>query len=142
MASGLGAEEAIDPTAGDPVARIREITGRGVAVSLDAIGQPLTCQQSIRSLANRGRHVQVGLLTGKQSSPQVPMDAVIAHELEILGSHGMPVSGYRDLMALVESGRLDPARLVSDTIGLDEGASLLERFDSFPNRGMTMITFP
>lgn len=138
-ARAVGADEVLDPTAGDVGPRIRAVTGRGVAVSLDAIGDPLVCHASILSLANRGRHVQVGLLPGPQARPPVPMDVVIARELEILGSHGMPVAGYAELLALVASGRLDPARLVTDTVGLAEGAALLERFDAFPNRGITVI---
>jgi len=138
-ARDLGADETLDPAAGDVVPRVRAVTGRGAAVSLDAIGDPLVCRASILSLANRGRHVQVGLLPGAHATPPVPMDLVIARELEILGSHGMPVGGYAELLALVASGRLDPARLVTDTVGLEEGAALLEQFDAFPNAGITVM---
>lgn len=69
----------------------------------------------------------------------LPMDLVIAKELEIAGGHGMPVGDYAALLDLVAAGRLDPGRLVSDVVGLAEGAALLTRFDTFPNRGMTLI---
>lgn len=139
MALDLGAEEAIDPAAVDVPARIREVTGGGARVSLDAFGSARTCLDSILALANRGRHVQVGLLFGAEARPPVPMDLVIAKELEITGGHGMPVAGYDALLALVASGRLEPRRLVSDVVGLAEGAATLERFGDFPNRGMTVI---
>ncbi|MFM8283890.1 MAG: zinc-dependent alcohol dehydrogenase family protein [Planctomycetaceae bacterium] len=142
MALDLGADEVVDPTAGDVAARVRAVTGQGAAVSLDCVGDAGACRDSIHSLANRGRHVQVGLLPGAQATPHVPMDLVIARELEILGSHGMPVAAYGDLVGLVAAGRIDPRRLVSDTVDLEAGARLLERFDTFPNRGMTVITFP
>jgi len=141
-ARDAGAEEVIDPAAGDVVGRIRAVTGGGAAVSIDCIGDATVCRQSVLALANRGRHVQVGLLTGEQATPPLPMDVVIARELELRGSHGMPVAGYRDLLALVAGGGLAPARLVSDTVDLAAGARLLERFDSFPNRGMTVIEIP
>jgi alcohol dehydrogenase len=138
-ALSLGAEEAIDPLAVDAVARIRAVTGRGAAVSLDAFGSAETCRHSILSLANRGRHVQVGLLLAGDAQPSLPMDLVIAKELEILGSHGMPPSTCAELLSLVAAGRLDPGRLVSDVVSLAEGAATLERFGTFPNRGMTVI---
>jgi len=139
MALDLGADEALDPSAGDLPARIRSVTGRGARVSIDAFGAPATCRDSILSLANRGRHVQVGLLFGADARPPLPMDLVVAKELEIKGGHGMPVAGTAALLDLVASGRLDPGRLVSDTVGLAEGAALLARFDTFPNRGMTLV---
>lgn len=141
MALDLGADEVVDPTAGDVAARVRAVTGHGAAVSLDCVGDAGACRDSIHSLANRGRHVQVGLLPGARATPHVPMDLVIARELEILGCHGMPVASYGDLVGLVAAGRIDPRRLVSDTVDLEDGARLLERFDTFPNRGMTVITF-
>lgn len=135
----LGASEALDPGAGDLPARIRAVTGRGARVSIDAFGAAQTLLDSLSSLANRGRHVQVGLLFGAEARAPLPMDLVIAKELEIAGGHGMPVGDYAALLELVAAGRLDPARLVSDTVGLAEGAALLTRFDTFPNRGMTLI---
>lgn len=139
LAVELGAEEAIDPGAVDVPAVIRKVTGHGAHVSIDAFGSGRACRDSILSLANRGRHVQVGLLFGGDATPHVPMDLVIAKELEILGGHGMPASGYGPLLALVAAGRLDPARLVSDVVGLADGAATLERFGEFPNHGMTVI---
>jgi len=139
LAIDLGAEEAIDPGTADVPARIRGVTGRGARVSIEAFGGARTCRDSILSLANRGRHVQVGLLFGAEATPPVPMDLVIAKELEILGGHGMPVAGYAELLALVAAGTLEPRRLVGDVVGLAEGATTLERFGDFPNRGMTVI---
>ena len=56
---------------------------------------PTTCFNSIANLRRRGRHVQVGLMLGEHAHPQIPMDKVIAHELEIFGSHGMQAFRYR-----------------------------------------------
>jgi hypothetical protein len=48
--------------------------------------------------------VQVGLLLGDAAEAAVPMGRVIARELEVLGSHGMPSRDYPGLLALVASG--------------------------------------
>ncbi len=74
LARELGAEATLDARA-DVVSRIRDMTGGGVAVSLDAAGSSETAVASISSLRPRGRHIQVGLLLGKDAAPAVPMGA-------------------------------------------------------------------
>src|SRR5215213_2420978 len=48
---------------------IRQLTGRGADVSLDCLGSGETASNSLRCLRKRGRHIQVGLLSGDQSQP-------------------------------------------------------------------------
>lgn len=139
MATALGATETIDPACVDVVQRVREITGRGSHVSIDALGHHQTCWNSISCLAKRGRHVQIGLMLGSQSNPPVPMSAVIAGELEIYGSHGMQAIDYPRMLRLIASGALDPSRLVTDTVSLSRGAKLLTEMGNYPNRGITVI---
>ncbi|TVP96212.1 MAG: alcohol dehydrogenase [Planctomycetaceae bacterium] len=139
LAKELGAIVGIDATGEDVVARIVDITGRGANVSVDALGSHATCWNSIRCLAKRGRHVQIGLLLGDQSDPPIPMGTVIAKELEIYGSHGMPAADYERLLRLITSGRLLPQRLISDVVSLERGAELLTAADQFLGTGMTVI---
>lgn len=141
-ARDAGAEETIDASVVDAAERIHGVTGRGAQVSLDALGSRETSVASIRCLAKRGRHVQVGLLVGDQARPPLPMELVVGRELEILGSHGLQAPAYPRMFALMRDGRLDPRRLVSDVVSLSEGADLLTRFDQFPHRGITVIEFP
>jgi alcohol dehydrogenase len=124
----------------DPAAAVREVTGGGAHVSLDAVGAPATAVASVRSLRRRGRHVQVGLLLGERSTPPLPMDLVVAQELSLHGSHGMPAHQYVDLLGLVTSGRIDPAQLVGRVIGLDEaGAALAAMSEPAGSVGMTVV---
>jgi alcohol dehydrogenase len=118
---------------------IRELSGGGVHVSLDALGSQETCFNSIDSLRKRGRHIQVGLMTGDHQHPQVPMDRVIAQELEILGSHGMQAFAYEPLLALITAGSLQPQRLVGRRISLAEAPAELAAMDSFPGTGIAVI---
>jgi len=130
-ARNAGAELAV-PAGGD----VRELTGGGVHVSLDAIGDEAACAASIAGLRKRGRHVQVGLLP---EAPRVPMDLVIARELELLGSHGMAAHAYPAMLALVESGRLRPDRLVTARIGLEEAPAALAAMTDASPAGITVI---
>lgn len=137
----LGADVTLDASKVDVVSTVREISGRGANVSIDALGHPQTCFNSIDCLAKRGRHVQVGLMLAEHSRPEIPMASVIAKELEIYGSHGMQPTRYENIFNSIESGDLRPDRLVSDTVKLEQAAELLMRFDQFPNSGMTIIDF-
>ena len=71
----------------------------------------------------------MGLLLGAASTPPLPMDRVVAHELEIYGSHGMAAHEYPAMIALVEDGTLRPDRLVGTVIGLDEAGEALAAMD-------------
>ncbi len=95
----------------------------GVNVSLDALGSPTVFADALASLAKRGRHVQVGLMPG--ATPPVPIERFIAEELELVGSHGMQAHRYAEMFNLLEQSRLDPGALVSETLTLEQAATLL-----------------
>ncbi|MGZ4632777.1 MAG: zinc-dependent alcohol dehydrogenase family protein [Actinomycetes bacterium] len=141
MAAKLGAAVTLDASRVDnvPVA-IREATGGGAHVSLDALGSPVTAAASIKCLRTRGRHVQVGLLPPALGHPPMPMARVIALELEIVGSHGMAAHAYPGMLDLVASGRLRPDLLVTRSISLDEAGAALAAMDTANPAGVTVIT--
>ena len=140
----LGAEHAIDASRDpDPAATIRELTNGGATVSVDALGSPATAVSSVRCLRRRGRHLQVGLLLGAASTPPLPMDLVLARELEIYGSHGMAAGAYPPMLALVADGTLRPDLLLGEVIGLaDAGAALAAMGQPASSAGMTVIELP
>ena len=136
----LGAHEAADARgAGDVAAAVREVTGGGAHVSLDALGSPATAVASVRSLRRRGRHVQVGLLLGDAATPPLPMDLVVAQELEVYGSHGMAAHEYPPLLRLVADGVLRPEQLVSQVLGLANAGTALAAMDD-PSAGAAGMT--
>jgi alcohol dehydrogenase len=115
-AGALGAEALVDARVVDAATAVADATGGGAHLSIDALGSVETCLASIRGLRKRGRHVQVGLMVGDAATPPIPMDRVLAWELEILGSHGMAAHEYPEMLARVADGRLRPDRLVGRTI--------------------------
>jgi D-arabinose 1-dehydrogenase-like Zn-dependent alcohol dehydrogenase len=123
----------------DVAEAVRDATGGGAHLSIDALGSPATCAASILSLRRRGRHVQIGLLPAALGAPALPMDRVIAYELEILGSHGMPAHAYPRLLALITSGALNPGLLVTETIGLDDAPAALASMGQFSHPGIRLI---
>ncbi len=134
LAASLGAV-----TTGDP-ADIHRLTDGGAHVSLDAVGSPATAGASVSCLRPRGRHVQVGLLLGEDATPPLPMDLVIAKELSVHGSHGMPARDYPAMLELVASGVLRPDRLVGRVVGLHEAGPALAAMSSpATSAGMTVV---
>lgn len=123
----------------DVVAAVKDVTHGGAHVSLDALGSPVTCFNSIANLRKRGRHVQVGLMLADHAAPQIPMAQVIAHELEIYGSHGVQAHRYDAIFDLIDTGRLDPQKLVGKTIALEEAVGTLMNMDRFEGTGVTVI---
>ena len=140
FARSIGAEEAINGSEVESVAdSIRTVTGGGAHVSIDALGSTVTCANSIDGLRKRGKHIQVGLMVGEDRRPALPMDRVIADELEILGSHGIQAHRYAELLTMIRSGDLRPDRLIGKTINLEEAATELPQMNSFAGTGVTVI---
>ncbi|CCF19999.1 Alcohol dehydrogenase zinc-binding domain protein [Pseudorhizobium banfieldiae] len=141
LARACGAVATINASSvADPVEAVREITRGGAHVSIDALGHPTTCFNSIKNLRRRGRHVQVGLMHGEHSTPQIPMAQVIGHELEIYGSHGMQAWRYDAMLSMIAAGRMEPSRLISSRITLEEAVPGLMALDRATTPGISVIT--
>ncbi|MDX3067426.1 zinc-binding dehydrogenase, partial [Streptomyces sp. ND04-05B] len=128
-----------DPATLDTAAAVRDLTGGGAHLSLDALGSPATCAASVNSLRRRGRHIQVGLLPSPEGTTPVPMARAVALELELLGSHGMAAHAYPKMLELVRAGVLRPDLLVTSTISLDAAPAALAAMGTAPGGGVTVI---
>ena len=141
LAKSVGAMATVNAsTVANVVEAVVEITRGGAHVSIDALGHPTTCFNSISNLRKRGKHIQVGLMLAENSTPKIPMGKVIAHELEILGSHGMQAHRYGDMLAMVQSGKLSPEKLIGKTISLEQSVAALMNMDRFETAGVTVVT--
>ncbi|TXH35086.1 MAG: hypothetical protein E6Q98_16205 [Rhodospirillaceae bacterium] len=141
FARSIGAVATINgKEAGDVVGAVREITKGGAHVSVDALGHPTTCFNSIANLRRRGRHVQIGLMLADEATPEIPMAQVIGHELEIYGSHGMQAYRYDAMMNMIRAGKLAPQKLIGRHIRLDEAPAALMEMNKFGGIGITVIS--
>jgi len=122
------------------VKAVKQISNGGAHMSMDALGHPVTCNNSINNLRRRGRHVQVGLMLADHAKPQVPMAKVIAFELEILGSHGIQAFRYDAVWNMIQSGKVKPERLVGRELSLDEAPAALMAMDQFEGIGIGVVT--
>ncbi len=141
LARNQGAVALVDASEGDPARVVRELTGGGADVSIDALGIAVTCRNSILSLRRGGRHVQVGLTSeAERGKIPVPIDIIVSFELELVGSVGNPRSEFGRLLGLVESGTLTPGELITRRVNLDQAGAVLEDMSEFGTRGFNLIT--
>lgn len=140
LAKKFGAIETINSNkTKNVVAAVQDLSNGGAHLSLDALGSAETCFNSIANLRKRGRHVQVGLVTGNHVHPKIPMDMVIAKELELLGSHGMQAHKYPKMLKMILDGKLQPDKLIHRTISLQEATTLLPQMNNFKHQGILVI---
>lgn len=139
-AKGLGAEAAVNATGGDVAAQIKEITGGGAHVSVEALGLPITTNASIECLRPLGRHVQVGMPVGHTATMEINMSAVYQGNLALYGTRGMPPWKYPSLLALITSGRIDMSPLIAREIGLSGTSQELAAFNGPTPPGVAVIT--
>jgi alcohol dehydrogenase len=140
LASSLGASDVINARkVSDPSGAVNDLTHGGVHVSIDALGSRETLSHSIFSLRKRGKHIQVGIMESGQHCAPIPIDRVIAYELEIIGSHGMQAHRFPEMLSMIADGRLRPEKLIGKTITLDEAPQALANMNTFASQGITVI---
>ncbi|MEZ4781810.1 MAG: zinc-dependent alcohol dehydrogenase family protein [Flavobacteriaceae bacterium] len=139
LAKQLGAQFIVNATTNNVVEAVKDMTKGGAHVSVDALGSEITCLNSIASLKKRGKHIQVGLMTGNHKHPKIPMDRIIADELEIIGSHGMQAHKYPEMLKMIMDGKLHPDKLIEKTITLDEAIVALPNMNKFQNKGVLVV---
>lgn len=111
----LGATHALDHTAGDFVAAVREATGgRGADVVFDPVGGEVF-ERSLKCLAWEGRILPIGFAAG--AIPAIGANRILLKNISLLGmywsSYWQHASGevhraHAELVALYEEGRIAP----------------------------------
>ena len=97
--------------------------GRGVDVSFEAVGSSSSFRLSIDALRKGGRAVLVGNLT---PTVEFPLQKVVTHELQILGSCAIR-GEYEIVLNLLKSGKLMVDDQISVIAPLSEGAVWFDR---------------
>ena len=137
----VGAVATVDATEGAVPAAVEAATGGGATVSMDALGRAETCRNSVDCLRARGTHLQVGLTTdAERGEVALPTDELVRWDVDVLGSRGMPPTRYDELLALVESGRVDPGELVGREVSLAEVPDRLAAMTDYETDGVEVVT--
>ena len=137
-AKSLGAAYTINATTEKVVDKVLEITGDGANLSMDALGSLETSINSINCLAKKGKHIQAGILGSEDMIP-VSTARLIAREIELIGSHGMPIADYNIIFDLIASKKIDPSLLIDRTVKLEHVHQEMLKMDTYINSGMVII---
>ena len=128
MAEKLGFELALDARDGNPVERVKELTGgHGAEVCVEGAGVPVTLNQAISAARVGGRVVILGNPSADVTLPAALISQAMRHELDILGTWNSSFSAagnnddWHAVLAAGDSGTLDLDSLVSHRVPL-EGA--------------------
>jgi (R,R)-butanediol dehydrogenase / meso-butanediol dehydrogenase / diacetyl reductase len=138
-AAALGAAEAIDASASDPVAAVREITaGEGAAVAIDAAGVPGTLNQAVAMTRQGGRVLMLGLPAKPVELDsvaailrEVDLFSTVAHVCgtdlpEALRMLAETAIAERVVEGVIELGRIVPDGLVPLADGSAKGKILVD----------------
>lgn len=139
LARDFGAVATVDASGTDAGDAVREATSGGAHVSIEALGINATFDASVRSLRHLGRHVQIGMPTGENCRPPLPLDVVYARQLSLHGTRGMPAHRFGDLFGLIAAAGIDTGALVTRRIGLDGASDALRDLTTFSGLGVTVI---
>ena len=139
LARSFGASDTL-LAEGDVGEAVRDMTGGGAHVSIEALGLNVTFQNSLKSLRKLGRHVQIGMPTGEHTTPSLPLlDLVYARQLTLHGTRGISPNRFAALFEMIASERLNPAQLVTQTIPLSGVETALRGMDCFQGAGVTVV---
>ncbi len=140
FARTLGADAVVDARAGDAAEMVREVTGGGADLSIEALGVEETTRAAMLSLRKLGRMVQVGMPAGAHREMRLPMDALYGGQLAVYGTRGMPSWRYPSLLSLIEGGHVDLTGLVTRRIALSDVSAELAAFDAPAPPGVAVVT--
>lgn len=128
----MGADHVVDFTKADPVEEIRRLTdGRGVDVSIEALGRQQTFEAALRVLRPGGTLSSLGVYS---EDLKIPLDGFLAG----LGDHTIRTTlcpggkeRMRRLIGAIASGRVDTRPLVTHRFKLDR---IEEAYDLFSHQ--------
>ncbi|MEO1639440.1 MAG: alcohol dehydrogenase catalytic domain-containing protein [Pseudomonadota bacterium] len=136
----LGADAAVNAGDGDVAEAIRDLTGGGAEVSIEALGIAATTNASIGCLGVLGRHVQVGMPADDGGQMQVDMRGIYMKQLSFFGTRGMPAWKYPTLLDFIARGQVDLSPMVAREIGLSGASAELRAMGGPTPPGTAVIT--
>lgn len=138
-AKSLGADLVLDARVDDVTDALAKAGGGSLpSVVLEATGRPDAAFTALHSVCPGGRVVFQGLFAG-QPLPDFDLDQIVINDLQVSGALGSP-NIWPDVIRLIESGRVNPAAIVSDEYPLAQFGAALEKARS--GKGIKVLLRP
>jgi 2-desacetyl-2-hydroxyethyl bacteriochlorophyllide A dehydrogenase len=126
MAESFGAT-AVHLSEGDARAAAREATGgRGVDVCIDAVGDPRALELALRLTRKCGTVQTIGVYAERC---EVHMGLLWIKALRLCSGHANVIGHVDSVLAMMSSGQLDPAPLVTTHMPLEEAPEAYRLYD-------------
>lgn len=139
-AETLGADAVVNAATCDAPQAVKDITGGGADVAIEALGVEATTVSAMRSLRKMGRMVQIGMPAGDHAQMSLPMDVLYSGQLSVFGTRGMPSWRYPSLLSLIAGQGVDLSPLVTRKITLNQVSAELAAFDHPTPPGVAVVT--
>ena len=123
----LGADAAVDATAGDAVDQVRRALGESADVVFDCVASKSTIEQAIGMAGKGGTVVVVGVPAGDVT---LPLHLVQDHQLRIQGSATYLPQDVADSIELLRSGAVRPDDVITSVVPLDAVADAFRQATS------------
>jgi NADPH:quinone reductase-like Zn-dependent oxidoreductase len=136
-ATALGADAALDHNGEDVVAHVKELTGGGVHVVVDSVGEA-TWQRSLASARADGRICVCGATTGP--NPPAQLHRLWWKQLTVYGSTMGSRADFEAVYDLVVSGQAVP--VIDQVFALSDAAAAHERLEAGEQFGKIVLRIP
>ncbi|MBR4831333.1 MAG: alcohol dehydrogenase catalytic domain-containing protein [Butyrivibrio sp.] len=134
VAKDLGADIVINPSKEDPKEVVLANTGgMGVDCAIEAVGIAPTVQQVMSVLRLNGKAVWIG---NNRKMIEMNMQEVVTRELTIYGSFLYGYQEFKEVVDLLNQGKLNVQPLISKVVHLDEAITY---FDKLKNHEDNLI---
>lgn len=146
-AKRLGAHATLNPRRDDLREEVRELTGDGVDLALEAAGVPQTLAQSIHVTRPRGTVVCGGNQPLDASLPMSFVEDLMRRELTLVGcfmSYSAPFPGqeWTETVEALRDGRLDMEAMISHRFPLAEAPAVFSRIAAHEMAHRKIILLP
>ncbi len=123
LALELGADLALDPSAPDATAALRDATEGGADLTIECAGHEKAVEQALQA-ARRGGTVLLFGVSGPDAQAHIRPYDIFLRELTLVGSFINPFTHQRAIEALA-AGHVTPSRIVSHRFPVDQTAEAL-----------------
>jgi 2-desacetyl-2-hydroxyethyl bacteriochlorophyllide A dehydrogenase len=140
LAESFGAVP-VNAAQGDPVQEIRRRTGgRGVDVSVEVVGLPVTMRQAVQVLAVQGRAAIAGL--SDRTFELASYTELLGTEAEVIGVADHLAREMPQLLEFAVRGRLNVEKVITRRVPLDAAIvdGVLDELDRYGDHVRTVIT--
>lgn len=140
LAKALGCVP-VDASAGDPVEEIRARThGRGADVTLEAVGHESALHMAIKAVRPGGTISSVGVYVEK--SFDFPIGEAFLRDLNLKMGKCNARNYIASLMPLMQQGKIDPTRIITHRLPLEEAVRGYRIFDQKEEQAIKVILKP